>query len=355
MAITSVSGTLSHGSSVTIAGSSFGSKSTAAPVKYDDFEGGTLNADLSNGWHLDQPYSDQGPTYSNGQLRTNSTRSARCRWPIPRRSADDGVNFGLGITSAWPVNGGDISALYLDFWYYLDDTAAAPEYMRNHKLWRLHTGSTSVPNRYQNVYGNSGDNVIAQDGLGDGATGVTQLYFDGGVTYAQEYLSGQWSHFQVWMTESTVNTIDGVLWCAIDGIVGINGVLMTRTANTHWNQLYFGNYMSQDQPDTGNISATVSTYWDQVYIDTTPARIEIGNNATYASCTHREIWIPSAWSSTSVTATVNRGSFGASDSVYLFVVDSSNTPSAGFAITLGASSGGGTFSTGDGRLVVRKA
>lgn len=38
--VSSTSGTFSHGNSVTISGSSFGSKSTAAPVKYDDFDGG---------------------------------------------------------------------------------------------------------------------------------------------------------------------------------------------------------------------------------------------------------------------------------------------------------------------------
>jgi hypothetical protein len=75
-----------------------------------------------------------------------------------------------------------------------------------------------------------------------------------------------------------------------------------------------------------------------VYLDTSWARVEIGNAATYGACTHREIQIPTAWAATSITATVNRGSFGASDAAYLYVIPSTgygDVNTAGKAITFG--------------------
>src|SRR3989344_2787135 len=49
-AVTGVSGQLAHGASITITGSGFGTKASAAPLKYDAFESGTAGQDLGNGW-----------------------------------------------------------------------------------------------------------------------------------------------------------------------------------------------------------------------------------------------------------------------------------------------------------------
>jgi hypothetical protein len=79
----------------------------------------------------------------------------------------------------------------------------------------------------------------------------------------------------------------------------------------------------------------MTSYFSEVYIDNTLARVEIGNASTFAACTHREIQIPTKWSGTSVTVTVNRGSFAVGNTVYLYVVDASGvTNSNGYAMTI---------------------
>jgi hypothetical protein len=78
-------------------------------------------------------------------------------------------------------------------------------------------------------------------------------------------------------------------------------------------------------------------YYDDVYLDTTLSRIVLADKPVLSQATIVENQIPSAWSDTSITATVNLGKFAQGQTVYLFVVDSTGTPSgSGLALTAGA-------------------
>ncbi len=74
---------------------------------------------------------------------------------------------------------------------------------------------------------------------------------------------------------------------------------------------------------------------DDVYIDSSWARIEIGDKPDFDSCTHREVQVPISWSDSSVEFSVNQGSFQNGDSVYLFVVDSDGNVSDGLPAEIG--------------------
>ena len=50
--VSGVSGTVQHGATITISGSSFGTKPTAAPLVYDDIEGGSFDPRWSSTTHL---------------------------------------------------------------------------------------------------------------------------------------------------------------------------------------------------------------------------------------------------------------------------------------------------------------
>lgn len=72
-------------------------------------------------------------------------------------------------------------------------------------------------------------------------------------------------------------------------------------------------------------------YWaDNVYLDTTWARVMIGDDPVFENCTLREPQIPSSWSDNDITVTVNTGEFPSGKEVYLFVVDADGNPSSGF-------------------------
>jgi len=67
--------------------------------------------------------------------------------------------------------------------------------------------------------------------------------------------------------------------------------------------------------------ANGSYKFDDVYIDYTWARVELGNAATWAACTRKEIQPPRQWSGTQITAQLNAGAFAPGQTAYVYVVD----------------------------------
>lgn len=67
-------------------------------------------------------------------------------------------------------------------------------------------------------------------------------------------------------------------------------------------------------------------YFDDVYLDTTLARVVLGNADTYDNCTMVEPQIPSGWGASSITVTVNLGSLNRTPGgeLYLYVFDRDN-------------------------------
>lgn len=65
-------------------------------------------------------------------------------------------------------------------------------------------------------------------------------------------------------------------------------------------------------------------YYDDIYMDNTFARVEIGNNQNYASCTHREIQKPVKWKDDSITIVANTDAFTTSEDLYLFIFNKEN-------------------------------
>ena len=62
------------------------------------------------------------------------------------------------------------------------------------------------------------------------------------------------------------------------------------------------------------------TYFNDIYFDKSLARVVLCNASSYSNCTVREPQIPSAWSNTSITTTVNLGALPESGTAYLYVV-----------------------------------
>ena len=82
----------------------------------------------------------------------------------------------------------------------------------------------------------------------------------------------------------------------------------------------------------------VRAVYDDIYVATGPnsrARIEIGNAENYSNCTNLSICTPTAWSDTSITATINSGALLPGETRYVFVFDSNgNVNSTGYPIKM---------------------
>ena len=146
-------------------------------------------------------------------------------------------------------------------------------------------------------------------------------------------IDGDWMRWEVWLKESTADTSDGTyqLWAhkpyastpdiSLELDSGENQQ-MTRSGSDTWYQWMFGAYHCTDERSP---TARSHIYIDDFYFDNTRSRVEIGNASTWSGCTWREIQRPTAWSSSSITVTVNEGGFSSLSGKYLYVVDDDGT------------------------------
>jgi hypothetical protein len=130
---------------------------------------------------------------------------------------------------------------------------------------------------------------------------------------------------------------------AADGTVIVNRIGKSSPSLNATGFITYGNtsdlwrYVSLPQGFTNIVGGTLNLqmYFDDVYIDTTQARVEVGNSPDFNSCTHREIQYPISWSDTEVQVDFRKGSFNRGDTVYFFVINDQGAvvhTSAGFRV-----------------------
>jgi hypothetical protein len=94
----------------------------------------------------------------------------------------------------------------------------------------------------------------------------------------------------------------------------------------------------------GETPDSVAHWMDDIYVDSSFSRVMVCSGSTWSTRSHCEMQIPSSWSSSSIAVTVNRGSFAAGASAYLYVIDSTGVSnSSGYPITFGSSGGPTTY------------
>lgn len=332
-AISGVSGSLTQGSSVILSGSSFGTKATAAPIKWADFESGTQGTIIStsdgwqsvDGWNAETNSHSSAPMYDSAASHAG-TKGMTCRY----------VN---GVYNSSVLKSGNFSTgFYLDAWYRYAPAAPAS---RNHKIFMLYgTGVSEFPQAALTGFCNLNQGIEIPFYAGPNAGDAEWT----GLTFAE--LTGTMKHLQVWIKPSTPGVSDGRVWMAVDGVVEADATdKLTVSPNVgYWDEVRIGYYMAHDAILDCAASGDAYTYWDNVYIDNTQARVELGNATTYAACTHREIQVPTAWSASQISFNFNAGTFGGGESAYLYVVTADGAVSSGYPVTLG-----GTVVSGPGQ------
>jgi len=324
--ISSTSGTWSHGNSVTISGSGFGTKSTAAPVIWDDFEGGTNGNSIHGQDPVVGPNWDTltshgvPPVYSTAGNRSNSSLCSMHNFNIQQ------YNCSLEY---W----GEHLTVYFTYWWKY--SRQSYQYSDNCKPWIEYGSDGHYPVVYSGMSGPSG---VLRSNIIDSPNVSAPTYW-GNTTLSE--INDTWVRWEVWLEQSDPNVSNGTyqLWThkpyagtpniSLELNSGENQV-MTRTGADGWRQWNFGSYHCMDErsPD-----ARSYIYIDDFYFDTTRSRVEIGNASTWSGCTWREIQRPTAWSSTSITVVVNEGGFSGLSGKYLYVVDSDGNVNAnGYAL-----------------------
>jgi hypothetical protein len=225
VAITSATGFLTHGSTLTITGTGFGTKTTAAPLKFDSFEAGTPGQNVT-GWGTDSASGYGLIKYSTDVSRGVGSVASK----HPFNPTD--YNLSLCLDGTFPI-------IYLDFWQYF---VRIDNVSRNFKSWRLWAADTRIS--------------VAEAEFGNG-TGSVYIYDAVTDTYHLEYTDspnmtqppGVWRHFQVAYKQSTISVADGALLFYIDGTdIWSSLSQITRSHDDQVGAIRVGHYWACEDP-----------------------------------------------------------------------------------------------------------
>ncbi len=325
--------TVSHGQTIMLSGSGFGEKPTPAPMQYDDFEEGVEGTALTI------------TSGTSGWSEIGASTGLSSDFPHYRRVAAHSGSLGTQARFDPPVYNSSFNlhapakfrhGMYLDAWlrYFRPQNDS-----RSWKPWDMYGSSDGR---------GFGSPVIDWFGACDGSltfAGYTDVASPSGFSTSMnatlDTFTGSMHHLQIWAKPNApTGASNGVIEILVDGAVVLsrdNMMFIGAGSTNTWARLALGFYMSHDQQGQAACTSPVGSggamYWDDVYIDNTPARVEIGDRPLYDSCTHREIQIPTAWSTGSITFRVNKGSFN-NGTAYLFVVNSAGVKSVGHPVEI---------------------
>lgn len=319
--VSGTSGTFTHGGSVTISGSSFGAhgdyhteSNSGLAFAWEDFEsetGFTSGTSTTGGFAVNCTDSNCSRDWllATTTNRTNSTKWARridahdtfaCNTEGLKKPGDSGASYS--------------NVAFISFWFKVPDSSSGG------KLYRQWSGSGATSDMgYSTIDGSCSNHVIC-----------TWDYNPDGIPLEDEV----WQRLDYVQTSSTHMDLY---------VLGLNGNDVYDSGGIPFEGGSGSNGYFQAVPGSGKDYGTnpLTDYfgYDDIYISFTRARVEICNSNTWSSRSSCEIQIPTSWSTSSIGIKVNRGAFGASDTAYLYVVDSSGNVSTAREITFGGGGG----------------
>jgi hypothetical protein len=326
--ITSISGTVSHGQTVTVNGSGFGVKSPVAPAVWDN----GLAYSLSNGACIPTPNGSPSCVGSNpyGWNGTGGKTTVYYKTSNPRgvwtphytnqwaSSLDSEVDMdGLVVPGVSTTK-----QMYVTFWTYLTSTAANG----GNKYMRLLSGAA-------NSWGDAGNGTFiwAPDGHFEVFDFSSSSYLVNNYNTPTVSSFPSWNRMEAFADSSGSGPIISV---ALNNTASAK-FTASPTASWYIDQLAG---LGADFSATPNEPQQPTMDWGEIYADNTQARVEICNASSKTSSTHCEIQIPqTTWIDGQLQIQINQGSFANSSTAYLFVVDAAGNVSTGKQITFGGS------------------
>ncbi len=351
--ISSVTGTVSDGSSITISGSAFGANIAVGTNDFqwlgDNIKNGTVgNSFSASDWsaRVQDATTTAGTFYDNAQAHSGSQSLIVDFSPSSRYKGYFTYNSSVNMTK-----------VYFTWWLRVHWDGV---YWGRWKFFRIQRGSSPVDREMQPGFFMASSNVgnIAHN---EPNTNTSEwlcnqpcnVNFRGYLNSedmpgADAARRDKWLRVEMYIEESGVGKKDGTFqyWlhepnAAIRNPIYYDNNLLVNGTSDHLKHIIFGHY-------AGDGMSSLTTWWDDVFVQVgTQARVEIGDASTWGACTWREIQVPTAWSNSSVNLTVNQGSFNVGDTAYAYVVDSAGSVSTGYPISFGGSGGGTPPGGGD--------
>ena len=310
-AINSVSGTIGHNQSVTISGSGFGSKPKPSPILWDTVDNIPSYSGLSDGATIPMGGSNPWPSpYGNSSggnhVKYETSDSQRGVSTAMYKASNQVMAYLDGLT--WTAT----NYVYVSWWWKPATSFLSGDH--SSKILRMSNSSNETTKTFSWTQMH---NYIWND---PNYCGIEWENWNGNIN--------NWNFIEAWF-----NSADRTYVLRINGSV-LTSHSWSSCSASNFNELWKIGF------DGGGTSPPSLTWWmDDIYVDSSFARIMLGNASTYAASTHFEMQVPTAWSNSSVSVKVNTGAFAANQQAYLYVVDANgNINSQGYPITIG---GGG--------------
>jgi hypothetical protein len=308
--ITSVTGNITNGNTITISGSGFGIKTQASPLLWENFESGTNEQNLSSTptntpWKLDYGGGTPG-TYSNL------------------------MHYGGGLSGRMYIVGNAVTHTYASLG---NQTKVFASYRFYHP-----SGYNGLNLKMMRI----GNSIDVHDYTYMGYTGSNSQYY-----YLYRSINDSTNLPPGEYNECPANT-----WTRDDYYIELSSMDIANGKIGIWrngSQIYWNDsIITRDSGGGAYITTLFLPYYadgsdqlvyvDNIYVDNTLARIEICKTSDWSTRTNCEIQIPTKWSNNSINITLNQGSFANASTVYLYVVDSNGNISNPYNITIGSTS-----------------
>ena len=320
VSIASISGSAAHGGTLIISGSGFGTKPGVTPVVWDNCSGTRITDLWSGGWPSRGTVNYQ-LQYRDAPYRGIAAPHNRVgRYMTGAHGDSNGYDAGYNVmvfrsrTISFPAY--SYASWYQrcdDNWVFTGDS--------NFKCYDYSRGTEpyDLPNNWYTEYNprptsrTATPSWHANDDNGS---------FSGGYPWGQNAvnpMSGVWTKVEHYVE---ISNLTGFIKVYENGQLKLN--MTTRTDAMSGNircDAIGGFSRSYGQPNNWR-------YFADLYLDYTLQHVSFGNASTIDACTVLEVQPTTAWSPTSITATVNRGTFSDGQNVYLYVFDEAGTANA---------------------------
>jgi len=315
--VSSVSGSVSPGATMTISGSGFGS---AGPniVMFDDFERGSIGQAIP----LSAPVG-QWTTSAQTPILSSTARSGRSSFLVYDGAAGDMRQL--------RVTFGDQTEVYFSYWvrvpdgtFYPGREVTAPRMFSTDSSWKFawllddsdgYSDTTKFDMWFPAHAGNGSHNISSND------------------YYSIGWMSNWWS-WSSWMRVSvwarngnptgflqTLSQEKGLSTTSFGG-----KSVFGADASNSFNQLNFPGWIR-----TGTTDSRIAPVYDDIYVAVgrgAAARVELADNAQYSAARNISLVPVTDWQSGRITVKIPDGGVGSASNWYVFVTDADGQTNA---------------------------
>lgn len=318
--ITSNTGTLTQGATITIMVTGHGAKPSTAPTVYENFNSGVITAALAK--------NDITNTTNTTNLRTAyDVYNATWDFKAATGSRDDGYfSYNVSVSSKW----------FVQYWIKLADNwqwgATLDAGLGNVKFFRLFpSGARNYTNLGYVFHGDAGTNNVQQFFENNTVDNRSNLF-----NFKTAISTPIWHCIQIEYGEASGHGYDGYIKLWIDGALRdssdtIRTNFLADGATIGKRPFNIG-FFDSSPPSDASVTNMIG-YYDDIVVDKNVARVEISSCTTYNTACPREYQLTTRWEDGSISFVLDTGAIPDGSPLIAWVTDPNGVQSASYQLT----------------------